>query len=224
MYWVFDNFLPEKIALQISSEFPSLHSYDWYEYDGPFEKKKQCGKVEALGEETKKLFDHLSDTIFVQHLEALTDLRGLIPDRTLRGAGYHLHETGSHLNLHKDCSYDPVVQKHRRLNAILYLTPEWDYDWGGNLELWAEAGSQPVCPVKVISPRFNRLVVFMSDLWHGFPSNISCPSDIQRKSFAMYYHTEVSAATDMERKRALFVPRDDQRTEEFKQLAKERSM
>ena len=45
--------------------------------------------------------------------------------------------------------------------------------------------------MQVISPKFNRLVVFnsRSDTFHGHPHPITCPAEEWRQSFAMYYYS-----------------------------------
>ena len=46
---------------------------------------------------------------------------------------------GGKLNIHKDYSIHPRVDppKQRKLNLIVYLTEDWNPEWGGALELWS---------------------------------------------------------------------------------------
>ena len=56
------------------------------------------------------------------------------------------------------------------------------------MELWSEGAQQ--C-VESISPEFNRLVVFNTNKnsYYGHPQPLKTPSEITRKSLALYYYT-----------------------------------
>jgi len=76
------------------------------------------------------------------------------------------------------------------LNLILFLNEAWQVDWGGYLELWNASGTE--CVTR-IAPTFNRCVLFLCDehSYHGY-SVIQCPEGITRKSFYLYFFTEVT--------------------------------
>src|SRR5690606_26188643 len=99
----------------------------------------------------------------------------------------HLTRAGGHLGIHADFNWHEQLQAHRRLNVLIYLTPGWRPDLGGELELWdCEAKA---CQ-RIVEPLFNRAVVFStrSDSFHGHPRRWTS-SQVNRQSIALYYYT-----------------------------------
>ena len=132
---------------------------------------------------------------FVRFLETLTGVDQLIPDPHLLGGGIHLTRQGGHLGIHADFNWHKAIAAHRRLNLLIYLTPEWRAEYGGELELWDTTGAQLV---RRVEPKFNRAVVFStrSDTFHGHP-NPWTPADIHRQSIALYYYTTQRPADEI---------------------------
>ena len=55
------------------------------------------------------------------------------------GGGLHRSLPGGFLNVHTDFSaHHSKPGWRRRVNLLLYLNPEWQPDWGGELELWSK--------------------------------------------------------------------------------------
>jgi Rps23 Pro-64 3,4-dihydroxylase Tpa1-like proline 4-hydroxylase len=72
-----------------------------------------------------------------------------------------LHQTlpGGHLSIHADFNWHGGLHMWRRVNVFLYLNPDWDPAWGGELQLWdSMVGDMR----KTISPTANTLVIFSS--------------------------------------------------------------
>jgi len=71
---------------------------------------------------------------------------------------------------------------------LIYLNKNWDPDFGGNLELWDRGMTSKV---DSIAPLFNRCVIFNTDAdsYHGHLDPLNTPSEITRKSIALYYYT-----------------------------------
>jgi len=78
---------------------------------------------------------------------------------------------------------------NRRLNAILFLNPEWQPDWGGEFGVHDTAGKE--C-IKRVAPLHNRLVIFDSHdySFHGLPDPINIPEGKLRRSIILYYYTK----------------------------------
>lgn len=83
----------------------------------------------------------------------------LLPDPYLYGSGISLMNKGSFLNPHLDNSHDQNRQNYRVLNALYYVTPNWEESFGGNLELWHQGLKQKQ---QMIWSKFNRLVVMVT--------------------------------------------------------------
>ena len=63
---------------------------------------------------------------------------------------------GLQLDVHVDGNYHDATGLNRRINALLYLNPEWEESWGGEFGIYNNDGS---VQLKKIAPIFNRLVV-----------------------------------------------------------------
>ncbi len=99
-----------------------------------------------------------------------------------------MHMTGPHgrLDVHVDFNLlDNVL--FRRLNLLIYLNPEWDDRWGGQIELWDS--DVKVCKAS-LSPALGRCLIFETSeiSFHGV-APLKCPPDQVRRSFAVYYYT-----------------------------------
>ncbi len=98
--------------------------------------------------------------------------------------------------------------KERKLNLIVYLEEDYDPEWGGSLQFWShnEEKKKPLEKIKEIEPLFNRAILFdtTQHSWHGFPEPINPPHGKMRKSFAVYYMTDITETAE-ERYRARYV-------------------
>ena len=135
-----------------------------------------------------KVFDELTSTNFLRFLSELTGIRGLLSDPYFNGGGIHRISSGGHLNIHSDYQLHDITKWYRRINLLLYLTPNWQEEWGGNLELWDTDMSSKV---RDVIPVQNRAVIFNTTTksFHGHPQPLQCPDDIYRYSIALYYFT-----------------------------------
>jgi len=208
-HWVIDNFLDSVDAENLSTEFINYDSsQDVVHYQGWIAEKKTCNVWNRFPPLTYKTFSNLLSLDFVTHLSAITGITPLYPDIGLHGGGWHMHKAGGNLALHLDYSIHPKTQLQRKLNLIVYLEEEYKPEWGGGLEFWShdEENNRPLEKVKVIEPVFNRAVLFdtTQNSWHGFPQPITCPEGKMRKSFAVYYMTDITS-TAVERYKAHYV-------------------
>lgn len=205
---VLNEFLETSTAQSVVSEFPAFTHPDWYEYDNPIEIKKAMNNWDRFGPTTYCLMWFLNSAAFIGQLELLTGCR-LYPDFGLNGGGLHTHRSGGKLNTHLDYSLHPKLHLERRLNLIVYLTPNWQAQWGGALGLWTHDPERqmPGQLCQSIAPLFNRAVLFdtTQNSWHGLPDPIACPAHITRNSLAVYYLCDPRPHADP-RKRALYAP------------------
>ncbi len=185
---VIDNFLPENLLDEILTEFLPTESKDYFQYDGPAEKKLMAQSENALGLTTRHLIARFNSSAFVDFLENLTGIGGLIPDPHLIGGGLHRIVKGGFLKVHTDYNWYSRLKLDRRVNLLLYLNKDWKEEYGGHLELWNS--DMTLCEQKIL-PIFNRLVIFSStnNSYHGHPSPLTCPPDRSRQSLALYYYS-----------------------------------
>jgi 2-oxoglutarate-Fe(II)-dependent oxygenase superfamily protein len=187
---VLENFLTAEAAEECLREFPSLDTAEWVHYTHVNERKFARSDRSLFGPVTGAVVDELNSPTFLQFLERLTGIRGLLADEGLMGGGLHQSGTGGFLNIHADFTGHPHrTTWRRRINLLVYLNRDWKPEYGGDLELWAKDMER--CERK-IAPVFNRAVIFQTDVdsFHGHPDPMTCPSSTTRKSLALYYFTE----------------------------------
>ncbi len=124
---------------------------------------------------------------FVNFLQLLTGIHGLIPDAYFHGGAFHQMLPGGKLDVHADFNVDEERKLRRRINVLVYFNKAWKDEYGGHLELWDKDLSE--CKQK-IAPLFNRAVIFntSSTSYHGHPRPLTCPKGMTRKSLAFYYY------------------------------------
>jgi Rps23 Pro-64 3,4-dihydroxylase Tpa1-like proline 4-hydroxylase len=220
---VIDDFLKEEVANELAKLFPKFSDNFWYEYNNPIEKKLASDDIRKFPPLLAKVIHALNSQDFLKKIEKLTSIKKLFSDPYLHGGGLHCSKRGGKLDIHVDYSIHPKLQMERRINLILYMTPNWQEEWGGFFEMWNNNISK--CEKKVM-PKFNRAVIFNTDdsSLHGHPDPLTCPENISRNSIALYYLTEPRKNASL-RPRARFFKRpgdpDDVLLEEFRKKRSE---
>jgi Rps23 Pro-64 3,4-dihydroxylase Tpa1-like proline 4-hydroxylase len=192
---VLDNYFDTIKLKEVTNEIIEKNDYNdnyinsWRKFNDKDQHKYGTSNPFHMGEKTKQLISELKSVDFVNFLEGITGLAGLIPDPYDVGGGVHLITKGGYLKVHTDFPFHSQIRLWRRVNILLYLNDNWDDNWGGQLELWNSNLSSS--EIK-ISPIFNRLVIFRTDnkSFHGHPSPLATPNEhILRKSIALYYYS-----------------------------------
>lgn len=185
---VIDDFFPAEVLERVLAEFPSPSSAGWERYDDPLQKKLGSRDEERLGPATRLLLHELNSAPFVQFLEELTGIEGLVPDPWFEGGGLHQIVRGGMLKVHVDFNKHTLLGLDRRINVLVYLNQDWDESWGGHLELWDRDMTRAE---RRIAPLWNRVVVFDTTDFanHGHPDPLRCPEHRQRRSLALYYYS-----------------------------------
>ena len=163
--------------------------------------KRRTSDLASLPKRTRELIEELNGPHFIRWLELVTGMSGLEADPYLEGGGVHQIPRGGFLKLHTDFNWHRRLQRHRRINLLLYLNERWEADWGGELELWNEAeigkidGQAGAC----YAPLFNRMIIFATTdfSYHGHPRPLECPPDVTRNSIALYYYSQERPAHEI---------------------------
>lgn len=196
---VFDGFLGEPLARSLAQSFPGPEHEGWLRRDyaeqsarlGQLQRKGFDGVAPAL----RHLLAELSGMAFLDFLEALTGVRGLIPDPHFRGAGFSLTLPGGHLALHADFNRDRTRHLSRVVTVLYYLPREWEPTWGGALELWDAERTR--CEASYLPIRDRLVVMAHGDShWHGHPTPLACPEGHFRASVAAYYYVATPSADE----------------------------
>lgn len=210
---IIDNFFLPHIAEEIANAFPKYNSDIWtVHYNNEIEVKKACSHWDKF---PRPIYSALFELCSVNFCNLLEDIVGkqVYADYGLHGGGLHAHAKAGKLNIHQDYSIHPKLNLQRNYNIIIYMTPNWQSEWGGGLELWSHdyRTGKPYSCVHTIPNKFNRAILFNTaqDSWHGLPEKLDCPEGTQRQSLAVYYLSDIDQYTKPN-KRAVFVPYKEQ--------------
>ncbi len=195
---VLDNFLPIDIANTLASDYPSVANNvkGWKYHKNENVDRYFVEDTRVFGDNLRSFANAVNSRSFLLFLETLTGISSLLPDPYFIGGGAMATGPGGFLNVHVDFNWHQRLQCWRRCNALFYLNPDWQEDWGGELELWATDGKTKQVEVK---PIFNRVVIFSTtkESYHGQPSKTQSPPGQFRKVFsAFYYGSERSELID----------------------------
>ena len=185
---VFDDFLPGDLAVSLSESFPTFDSIDWVVRDNEHNRRVYQHNETLLPTLHRHMLRELNSRQFILFIETLTGIDNLLPDPYLLGGGVHLSGPGDFLNIHADFNWHHKLQAHRRANALLYLSENWEEEWGGSLEFWDREMNGAV---EAVVPKFNRLVVFSTSehSFHGQRVPNTCPPGVTRKVLNLYYYS-----------------------------------
>ncbi|PRC92706.1 2OG-Fe(II) oxygenase [Solimicrobium silvestre] len=184
-YCYIENLLPEDIAKKIYSVFPSLGQMRLM---SSFRERKYTSKhFDQFNSILKDITFAMQDVAVVKVIEEITGITQQIPDPTLYAGGLSMMGEGHFLNPHIDNSHEVSRRYYRTLNLLYYVTPDWEIQNGGNLELWEKSVRENV----VIHSKFNRLVLMETTptSWHSV-SPIIVPK--LRCCVSNYYFSPVS--------------------------------
>ncbi len=204
---VLDGLFEPALLQQILVEFDGMDRSRWHSSDKALERKWATEDIQHFGSTTRAFINQLNGGLFLNFLERLTGIQGLLSDPHLRGGGLHEIRREGELGVHADFNLYPRLNVWRRLNFLLYLNENWDAAWGGELELWDRTGK---LKVKSFSPLFNRVVIFDTSnfSYHGHPHPLMCPADRARKSIALYYYTVEKPAGEIDPHTTIFIGRE----------------
>ena len=210
---VFEGLVPAAVLEAVLEEFPAPGENAWISYESENERKLASTPETRMGEATLQLLAELNSSIFVDFLERLTGITGLVPDPHLVGGGLHQILPGGHLGVHVDFDRHPRTGLERRLNVLVYLNRDWDEEYGGALELWR---AEPRRCEQRILPTWGRVVVFSTTdrSYHGHPEPLACPEGMTRKSLALYYYSlapEARNGEDSAGHNTVFMPQPEGR-------------
>ena len=163
-HFFIDDLLPSDLAQEIYSKFPATDETVLKKSLREFKHiAVQMDRYDSLLEETIYAFQ---DERIVELISRVCNIQTLVPDANLYAGGLSIMEEGNFLNPHLDNSHDKDRNMWRVLNLLYYVSPNWEYENGGNLELWPDGLEGK--PATVLS-KFNRLAVMAThqNSWHS---------------------------------------------------------
>ena len=177
------NFLPCELTIDLNEECCSIDTSIWKKFTRNGSSMIELNKMENAPL-AHYVISYLNGSHFIKYLEHLTQIKNLIPDPHLIGAGYSRRFEGDSLKIHTDFNWNEELQLHRAVSLIIYLNPDWKSRWGGRLKFYDE----------------NREKVQFeasSDLgYHGYEDPIDCPNnhlEVQsRNTLRLFYYVSKS--------------------------------
>jgi len=163
-HFFIDNLLPGEIADSIYASFPKLESMKKRKDLREFKYvAAQLNQYEPILEEAVYAFQ---DKRIVSFIQEVCGIDSLYPDEHLYAGGISSMGKDQFLNPHLDNSHDKDRNKWRVFNLLYYVTPNWELDFGGNLEIWPRGVKNEQT---TIHSKFNRLVVMATHdaSWHS---------------------------------------------------------
>lgn len=163
-FFYIDDLLPEELALKCFEVFPSptemrcLKSIREYKYVSA-----QMNKHHELLEQVLYAFQ---DKKIVNLIGDICKIDSLYADESLYAGGLSQMAKDNFLNPHLDNSHDAERERWRVLNLLYYVTPDWNSENGGHLELWPNGPKKE--PIEIES-KFNRLAIMATHdtSWHS---------------------------------------------------------
>ena len=154
-FFYIDDLLDKEIVKKIYLSFPFHSNIKLNQFNSFREKKKTFAKIDKLDPIIPIVTDAFHDKKIIKSIEKITKIPKLEPDPSLYAGGLSMMDKDDYLNPHIDNSHDSQRKLFRKLNLLYYITPDWLYEYGGNLELWDKEVKDKI----TIHSKFNRLVV-----------------------------------------------------------------
>ena len=162
-YVAIDDLLPIELCNEIYLKFPKV---DKMRLMSSFREQKYTSKnFDEFDPILAEITFALQDPEVVRLIETITGIKDQTADSSLYAGGLSAMTKNNFLGPHLDNSHDGDRQLYRTLNLLYYVTPDWDVDYGGNLELWDQKVNDNV----TIHSKFNRLVLMETtpSSWHS---------------------------------------------------------
>ena len=185
-HFVVDDLLPEAAAREIHACFPDPSRMMLRR--SLRERKYVTSQMDECAPLIGEVIYAFQDARVVAAVARATGLESLEPDEKLYAGGVSLMARGHYLQPHIDNSHDMERRRYRVLNLLYYVSPGWNTEDGGHLELWPHGvGREP----NTIESRFNRLLVIATHRrsWHSVSP---VRADRNRTCVSNYYFSTVS--------------------------------
>ncbi|MCP4473324.1 MAG: hypothetical protein GY821_01875 [Gammaproteobacteria bacterium] len=102
---VMDDFMDEERLQQALEVFPAPEALKFKRFNDPSQKKLGYSQVEDLPTPISSILYAMNQPLFLQFLETLTGIKGLIPDPYYHGGGLHQITRGGKLDIHIDFNH-----------------------------------------------------------------------------------------------------------------------
>jgi len=194
-HWDFPNFLNDETTTNLKDELNFLFennkdNFKFFDRNGSA-MYEWCDYTKKTTPVAYDLVAFLHSTEFVRYLENVTEIKGLIPDIHLHGAGYMRCGKGDSLKIHTDFNWQGEIKLNRVLTLVIYLNKEWKNEWNGDIQFWDKQNTK--CISKYY-PAWGNCIIWEYDEYgfHGHPNPLNCPDGEYRDGFRLFYYTSNS--------------------------------
>ena len=156
-YFYIDDLLPNDLVLKINSCFPEAK--DMILKQSIREDKYVAVQMNKYNPILEEIIYAFQEKKIVKLIGEICQIESPIPDELLYAGGLSMMGKKQFLNPHLDNSHDKERERWRVLNLLYYVTPNWNEENGGNLELWPNGLKEN--PITIHS-KFNRLAVMVT--------------------------------------------------------------
>jgi Rps23 Pro-64 3,4-dihydroxylase Tpa1-like proline 4-hydroxylase len=162
-HFILDGLLPTEIAERAYLDFPKPNKMRLLNSRG--ELKLKYSHIKDTSPLLQDLQSAIQSTPVVAAIEAITEIKGQVPDTSRLAGGISALLKGYYINPHLDNSHDADKKLYRTVNVLYFISPGGKLENGGNYELWDEQINQRV----IVPSFFNRLVVMETNRtsWHS---------------------------------------------------------
>lgn len=183
---VIDGLFAPALLELVYADFDRLGLGDWRRFYSSKEIKRGSAPKTWLGHASQLYFSTVYSGRFLDFLERVTGIEGLVTDPELHAGGLHDIPTGGKFDMHIDFNQHAVTKLDNRLVFITYLNKNWRSEYGGALELWDMDENKSAGEVV---PEFGRSILYYhsSKSLHGHPKPVSEPNGRPRRSAAAYF-------------------------------------
>ena len=183
---ILDNLFSEELLSSMNKEFEESRIYDWNYIDDGRQFRKESRTNQKLKPAAQTYYNLIYSGLFVEFVENITGIKGLICDPMLLNGGLHELPPGGKFDPHLDVNRHLVSKLNSKLTLITYLSRNWDPSYGGLLQLW---DSNEDCKVEIV-PYFGRTVAFLQTAHSIHGVTQVGPNKKRRSAIAYYYVTD----------------------------------
>lgn len=153
-HFFLDDLLPEEIVDEIHAVFPKPEQMVLKK--SIREDKYVAAQMNLYNPLLEEIIYAFQEERIVKLIGEICGIENPIPDENLYAGGISMMGKNQFLNPHLDNSHDKDRNLWRVLNLLYYVSPNWQVENGGNLELWPYGLKQEQV---TIHSKYNRLAV-----------------------------------------------------------------
>lgn len=194
-YLVIDEFFAAGFAEKLAAAFPVCSPWSrlpWERFCNPLEVKFELRR--ELPEVFEEAYGLLASSVCVQALQRCARLYQFAADVSLESTGLCSLPRFGRVHKHAVCGGP------RAWKLIVYLSPAWCEEWGGDLTF--HGGGEP--DVQRIAYRFNRAVFYPTDRWSSVAGNVACPLGTYFQTLSCLYKEVECSAPELRARRTVF--------------------